>query len=165
MRHRKDTLKLGRTSEHRKALFANQVSSLILSGAIKTTVVKAKASKRLADRMVTLAKKGTLHHRRLAVSKLRDETAVAKLFLEIGPKFSSRNGGYTRIIRLGNRRGDAAEICLLQWVEETVAQRPAKKNDKAVRTSHVPEKDLNPETVEAVQEKTAETVPVQENKA
>lgn len=129
MRHLKDTLKLGRREGHRKALLANQVSSLVLSGQIKTTVEKAKATKRLAERMVTLAKKGTLHHRRLAIARIRNQEAVRKLFNEIAANFADRKGGYTRIIRLGTRRGDAAETCLLQWVNETYT--PPKKKKSA----------------------------------
>ena len=125
MRHRKATFKIGRTSAHRRALLANQVSSLILHGEIRTTIVKAKETRRVAERMVTMGKAGDLHHRRLAISKLRDEDAVRKLFAEIAPRFAGREGGYTRIIRLGNRLGDAAEMCLLQWVDEVAAVKPA----------------------------------------
>jgi large subunit ribosomal protein L17 len=117
MRHRKHIFKIGRSSSHRKALLANQTCSLIFSNEIKTTIVKAKETRRIAEKMVTLAKKGTLHDRRRAISKLRDVDAVRMLFEEIGPKFESRCGGYTRIIHLGQRRGDGAEMCILQWVE------------------------------------------------
>jgi large subunit ribosomal protein L17 len=117
MRHRKHTFKIGRSGAHRKALMANQISSLIENGQIKTTVTKAKEASRIADKMVTLGKKGTLHHRRLAISKLRNKDAVARLFSEVAPVFASRDGGYTRIIRTGQRRGDAAEMCILQFVE------------------------------------------------
>jgi len=118
MRHKKHTFKIGRTGAHRTALLANQVCSLIFSKEIKTTIVKAKETKRLAEKMVTLAKKGTLHARRLAISKLRNEDAVKVLFEEFAPKYMERKGGYTRIIQLGRRIGDAAEICMLQWVGE-----------------------------------------------
>jgi large subunit ribosomal protein L17 len=131
MRHRKHTFKIGRTGAHRKALLANQVCSLITEGKIKTTVTKAKETRRIADKMVTLGKKGELHHRRLAISKLRDETAVAQLFAEVAPKFSNRDGGYTRIIRVGTRRGDAADMCILQWVESENSPKPSKKKAKA----------------------------------
>ncbi|NOY75513.1 MAG: 50S ribosomal protein L17 [Kiritimatiellaeota bacterium] len=127
MRHREHTFKIGRSGAHRKALLANQVSSLIEKGEIKTTLVKAKESRRLAEKMVTMGKKGDLHHRRLAISKLRDKAAVAKLFAEIAPKYANRDGGYTRIVRLGRRLGDAAEICLLQWVVETAKPKSEKK--------------------------------------
>ncbi|MCF7791569.1 MAG: 50S ribosomal protein L17 [Victivallales bacterium] len=121
MRHKKYTFKIGKSGSHRKAMLANQACSLILSDQIKTTVVKAKETKRVAEKMVTLAKKGTLHHRRRAIGRLRDKEAVRVLFDELAPKFKDRNGGYTRIIRLGQRKGDGAEMCLLQWVEEEKA--------------------------------------------
>jgi large subunit ribosomal protein L17 len=129
MRHRKYSFKIGRTSAHRKALLANQTCSLILASEIRTTIVKAKETRRVAEKMVTLAKKGTLHCRRRAISKLRDKDAVRILFSDIAPKYMERNGGYTRIIRLGQRRGDAAEMCILQWVEEALATQSNEKPD------------------------------------
>ena len=153
MRHRKHTFKIGRTGAHRKALLANQVRSLIEEGSIKTTLVKAKETRRVAERMVTLAKKGTLHHRRIAISKLRNnakvvEYAVAKLFDEIAPKFANRDGGYTRIIRLGQRIGDAAEMCILQWVEEDNA--PKKKTQKKSESKKESTADVETKEEEAV---------------
>ena len=142
MRHRKHTFKIGRSGAHRKALLANQVCSLIEEGEIKTTVVKAKETRRLADRMITLGKKATLHHRRLAISRLRKKNAVAKLFEEIAPKYANRDGGYTRIIRLGNRIGDNAEICILQWVEADSAGKPVKKKaDDKKKTAKTEKKE------------------------
>ena len=117
MRHRKHTFKIGRTGSHRRALLANMVSSLIEHGEIKTTVVKAKEARIFAERLVTMAKSGTLHHRRLAIARLRNVEAVRKLFAEIAPNYAERNGGYTRIIKLGRRQGDAAEMCIFQFVE------------------------------------------------
>lgn len=117
MRHRVDTFKIGRTSAHRRALVANMASSLFFSGRIETTLVKAKAVRRFAERMITLGKQGTLHSRRLAAARLRNEDAVKMLFDEIAPSYSGRQGGYTRILKLGQRRGDAAETCLLMLVE------------------------------------------------
>ena len=117
MRHKVDTLKLGRSSAHRRAMLANMVSSLFYSGRIETTLVKAKAARRMAERMITLGKQGTLHSCRLAVARMHDEGAVKKLFDEIAPAYTGRQGGYTRIIKLGQRRGDAAETCLLMLVE------------------------------------------------
>ena len=121
MRHRVDTLKLGRSSAHRRAMLANMVSSLFYSGRIETTLVKAKAARRMAERMITLGKQGTLHSRRLAAARMHDETAVKKLFDEIAPAYAERNGGYTRIIKTGARRGDAAEMCVLMLVEPGTA--------------------------------------------
>ncbi|HBM15508.1 MAG TPA: 50S ribosomal protein L17 [Lentisphaeria bacterium] len=124
MRHRKKTFKIGRTDSHRKSLLANQVCCLISSKEITTTLVKAKETKRIAEKMVTLAKSGTLHDRRRAISKLGDTQAVKILFEEIGPAFKDRNGGYSRIIQLGPRIGDAAEMCILQWVNTTSGEAP-----------------------------------------
>ncbi len=121
MRHRKRTFKIGRTSAHRRALLANQVCSLISHSKIVTTVTKAKETKRIADKVVTLAKTNTLHCRRRAISILRNVSAVKILFDEIGPKFNNRNGGYTSMFRFGRRSGDSAEMCLLKWTsEETI---------------------------------------------
>ncbi|GIX50002.1 MAG: hypothetical protein KatS3mg132_196 [Limisphaera sp.] len=118
MRHRKHTAKLGRTSEHRNRMLASLVCSLIRHNRITTTLAKAKAARSLAEKLVTLCKKGTLHARRLASARLyQDEDACRILFKEIAPHFKSRPGGYTRIIRLGQRRGDAAQMAILEWVE------------------------------------------------
>ncbi|MEI6055459.1 MAG: 50S ribosomal protein L17 [Lentisphaerota bacterium] len=127
MRHRKHTFKIGRTDSHRRALLANQVCSLILTKQISTTIVKAKETKRIAEKMVTLGKSGTLHDRRRAISKLHNRDAVKILFDEIAPIFKDRKGGYTRIIQLGQRIGDAAEICILQWVESFETPKEVKK--------------------------------------
>ncbi len=120
MRHRKYTFKIGRTSAHRRALLGNAVCSLIQAGRIRTTVAKAKEVRRLAEKMITLGKKGTLHARRLAIAKLHQPAVVAELFSDVAPRYQERNGGYTRIIRLGNRIGDGAEMCILELVGEPV---------------------------------------------
>ena len=96
-------------------MLANLVCSLIEHDRIRTTVARAKEARRFADKMVTLAKKGSLHHRRQALAFLRHKPAVAKLFAELGKQHGDRNGGYTRIIRLGQRIGDAAEVAILEW--------------------------------------------------
>ena len=101
MRHQKKTIKLGRTAEHRKALLANQVCSLIEHQRIRTTLAQAKAVRPLAEKMVTLSKKGSIHARRTAFAVLRQKDAVKKLFDEIAPRTADRNGGYTRIVKLG----------------------------------------------------------------
>lgn len=132
MRHRVHTFKIGKTGSHRRAMLANMISSLIEHGEIKTTLVKAKEARRLADKMVTMGKKGDLHRHRLAVSKLHNKTAVKKLFDEIAPQYMNREGGYTRIIKLGRRLGDAAEMCLLQFVEADSTSVPAQKKAKPV---------------------------------
>jgi large subunit ribosomal protein L17 len=115
MRHRKRTAKLGMKSQHRRSTLANLVCSLIEHTRITTTIAKAKVARRYADKMVTLAKKGTLHHRRQAIAFLRHKPAVTKLFAELGKQHGDRNGGYTRIIRIGQRLGDAAEMVILEW--------------------------------------------------
>ena len=125
MRHLVDTVKLGRPSGHRNAMLANLVSSLFLLGQVKTTVAKAKVARRVAEKLITLGKKGDLHRYRLAVARLHNKTAVKKLFDEIAPKYQDRNGGYTRIIRTGVRVGDCAEMCLLQMVEGAAVVAPA----------------------------------------
>lgn len=140
MRHRKHTFKIGRTDSHRKAMLANMVSSLIECGEIKTTLVRAKEARRFADRMITYGKLGDLHHRRLAIAKLRSETAVKTLFDKVAPTFMERKGGYTRIIKLGTRIGDAAEMCILQLVQDaSVEAKPAKKaTKKAAKAKEAP---------------------------
>ena len=137
MRHQKKTVKLGRTAEHRKALLANQVCSLIEHQRIKTTLAKAKAVRPLAEKMVTLGKQGSVHARRMAFAVLRQKNAVKKLFDDIAPRSAERNGGYTRIIRLGLRKSDAAKVALIEWVdaprvvEEPVAEEKGKKRKGA----------------------------------
>ncbi len=133
MRHRKYTFKIGRTSAHRRALLANAVCSLIEHGRISTTLVKAKEIRRVADKMVTLAKKGTLHARRLVIADLHQVDKVGKLFSEIAPKYKERQGGYTRIIKLGPRVGDAAEMCLLEFVEDDAAAAALKQAGAAAQ--------------------------------
>ena len=129
MRHRKRTAKLGRTSEHRNAMLANLVCSLIKERRITTTLAKAKATRSVAEKMVTLGKHGSLHDRRLAVARLHQEDACRVLFKEIAPFFKDRKGGYTRIIRLNQRIGDAAQLAILEWIDlpapdETKAEKP-----------------------------------------
>jgi len=108
--------KLGRTTSHRRALLRSQVTSLILEGKIETTVYKAKSIKALADKMVTLGKRGDIAARRQAAAFLMDPAAVKKLFDEVAPKYGERNGGYTRIVKTGFRRGDAAPMAIIEWV-------------------------------------------------
>lgn len=117
MRHRVNKVKFGRRGAHRESMLANLVCSLINERRIKTTLTKAKVTASLAEKMVTLGKKGTLAARRQAVSKLKQESAVKVLFDEIAPGFSGRAGGYTRITKLGPRMSDASEMAILEWVE------------------------------------------------
>jgi len=119
MRHLRKTVKLGRTGAHRDSMLANQVCSLIRERRIKTTLPKAKATRVIAEKMVTLGKQGTLASRRLAVAALKNPDAVKVLFEEIAPGFLARSGGYTRISKLGPRMSDASEMAILEWVEAT----------------------------------------------
>jgi large subunit ribosomal protein L17 len=109
--------KLGRTSSHRKALFRNQLSSLIESERIVTTLIKAKELRPIAEKAVTLGKKGTLHDRRVAGKQIASDELLKKLFEVIAPRFADRQGGYTRIVKLGPRRGDGAEMAILEFVD------------------------------------------------
>ncbi|HKS35960.1 MAG TPA: 50S ribosomal protein L17 [Verrucomicrobiae bacterium] len=117
MRHLKRTAKLGRTGEHRNAMLANLVCSLIRHKRVTTTLAKAKAARSVAEKMVTLGKGGTLHDRRLAAARLHQEDVVSILFNEIAPTQKERRGGYTRIVKLGQRQGDAAQKAILEWVD------------------------------------------------
>ena len=119
MRHRKQTAKLGRTGSHRNAMLANLVCSLIKHKRVTTTLAKAKAARGVAEKMVTLGKSGTVHDRRLAAARLHQEDAVKILFNEIAPQQKDRRGGYTRIVKLHRRQGDAAEEAILEWVDFT----------------------------------------------
>lgn len=108
--------KLGRPTDHRKAMLRNLVTSLLRNGKIETTETRAKETRRIAEKMITLAKRGDLHARRQVLAYVYDETVVKKLFDDIAPKYADRNGGYTRILKLGPRRGDAAEMVILELV-------------------------------------------------
>ncbi len=125
MRHQRVMKKFGRSTEHRKALMKSLVTNLILAESIKTTLPKAKEARKDAERMVTIARKGGLAARRLAASRLQQPKAVQKLFDKIVPAMEGRKGGYTRIIKLGARKGDAAPMCILQWVTAPEAVEPA----------------------------------------
>jgi large subunit ribosomal protein L17 len=149
MRHQTKTVKLGRTAEHRKALLANQVCSLIEHQRIKTTLAKAKAVRPLAEKMVTLGKKGSLHARRTALATLRQKDAVKKLFDEIAPRTVDRNGGYTRIIKLGQRKSDSAPVAFIEWVDAPIVkEEPAPeekgKKSKAARKTAEPAAEAKP---------------------
>src|SRR5713101_3325033 len=129
MRHQKKTIKLGRTADHRRALLANQVCALIQHQRIKTTLAKAKAVRPLAERMVTLGKNGSIHARRRALAMLRQKNAVKKLFDDIAPRSAERNGGYTRIVKLGQRMSDSAPMAFIEWVDmaELIEEKPAEE--------------------------------------
>src|SRR5689334_8747385 len=145
MRHQKKSIKLGRTSEHRKALLANQVCSLIEHRRIKTTLAKAKAVRPLAERMVTLGKDGSIHARRMAFATLRQKDAVKKLFDQIAPASTERNGGYTRIIRLGQRQSDAASMALIEWVDAAIATEEKPAEEKKAKKEKEPKAETKAE--------------------
>jgi large subunit ribosomal protein L17 len=159
MRHQKKVVKLGRTAEHRKALLANQVCSLIQHRRIKTTLARAKAVRPLADRMITLGKNGSLHARRNALTILRHKSAVKKLFDEIAPASADRNGGYTRIIKLGQRKSDSARMAFIEWVDAAIGveEKPAeekkvKRKEPAAEPKQKEAKREEPKRVEAKRE-------------
>ncbi len=117
MRHGKRIAKLGRTAPHRKAMLSNMMASLFINERITTTQTRAKELKRTAERVLTCAKKGDLHARRQVLRVIADKQVVAKLFDELGPRYKSRNGGYTRLIKLGPRRGDGAFMSIVELVD------------------------------------------------
>lgn len=119
MRHGKSGRRLNRTTSHRLAMFRNMVTSLLEHERIYTTVPKAKEMRRWAEWMITLGKRGDLHARRQALSVIRAKGVVHKLFAELGPRYQNRPGGYTRIVKMGYRRGDAAPMCLLELITDS----------------------------------------------
>ena len=155
MRHLNRTAKLGRTGQHRNRMLASLVCSLIKHRRVKTTLAKARAARSVAEKMITLGKAGTLHDRRLASARLhQDEDAIKILFNEIAPTQKERRGGYTRIIRLGQRQGDAAQMVLLEFVDVPVPEapvEPAKSSESESRAK--------PEAEAKVQEKQEAAAP------
>lgn len=156
MRHGNANRKLGRTSSHRNAMFRNQLASLIASERIVTTLPKAKELRPIAEKLITLAKTDSVHARRQAARQVPSDELIAKLFDTIGPRFSTRPGGYTRIMKLGARRGDAAEMAILELVErsegaETAAntEAPAPKKGGSKKAAPAPKKAAKPAAEEA----------------
>ncbi len=125
MRHRKQGRKLNRTSSHRKAMFANMAASLIEHEQILTTLPKAKEMRSVADKLITLAKRGDLHSRRQAISQVRDVEQVKKLFDELGPRYKERPGGYTRVLKAGFRFGDNAPMAVIEFVDRDTSAKGA----------------------------------------
>jgi large subunit ribosomal protein L17 len=117
MRHRNGGFKLGRNTSHRRALLRNLVTSIILNDRIETTLTKAKASRPLVEKMITLGKNGSVHARRQALAYLMTPEAVDRLFSTVAPRYASRNGGYSRIVRVGPRKGDAAEVAFIELLD------------------------------------------------
>jgi large subunit ribosomal protein L17 len=118
MRHRAKGRQLSRTSSHRRALLRNMATSLFEHGAVTTTVAKAKELRPYAEKLITLARRGDLHARRLAETKIKDRDVLGRLFTEIGPRFAARPGGYTRILKMGHRPGDGADIARIELLAE-----------------------------------------------
>jgi len=177
MRHQNRVAKLGRTASHRKALMMNLASALIQHGKIKTTDAKAKELRRYVERLITYGKRGTVHHRRLAFKVLHDRTVVKTLFDHIAPQYSDRDGGYTRIIKLGFRDNDCAAVSLIEFVDyrqpgEKKSAKPAKKTTttkktkpettKTVKERKVKKADEPTEQEESVTEPVVEEKPVEE---
>lgn len=148
MRHRVNYNPLSRTSSHRKALHRNMVTSLFRHEKIKTTKAKARAIRRTAEKMITRAKVDSVHNRRMINRDIKDKEVLNKLFVEIGPRFVERPGGYTRMLKLGPRFGDAAEMVILELVSEDMPAKPAKK----AKTKKSAAVKAAPEATEAVSE-------------
>jgi large subunit ribosomal protein L17 len=158
MRHQKKTIKLGRTADHRRALLANQVCALIQHQRIKTTLAKAKAVRPLAERMVTLGKNGSIHARRRALAVLRQKNIVKKLFDDIAQRSAERNGGYTRIVKLGARMSDSARMAFIEWVDaEHIAEEKPKKEKAKRKEPEAKPQQAEPE--QAAQEETKAEAP------
>ena len=141
MRHLRRTVKLGRTSQHRDSMLANLVGSLIRHERVRTTVARAKAARPVAEKLVTLGKKGSLHHRRQAIAALHENDLVHKLFADIAPRFKNRAGGYTRILKLGPRIGDGAPTALLEWVDRPAPEPAAPQEQKGKTKAGKEEKE------------------------
>ena len=139
MRHGKSHRKLNRTSSHRKAMFKNMATSLLRHEIIRTTLPKAKELRKIAEPLITLGKVSSVHNQRIAFSRLRDKDAVSKLFGEIGPRYNSRNGGYTRILKCGFRKGDNAPMAYIELVD-----RPEVTEEKSEDIIEETKKDAKP---------------------
>ncbi len=144
MRHRKAGRKLNRTSSHRDAMFRNMVTSLFSHGHIRTTDAKAKELRGWADHMVTLAKRGDLHARRQALAVMRDKAVVHKLFEEAAERFGDRTGGYTNVVKVGRRRGDAAPISLVELISSMETKERKKKKPKEAKKAEAKPKKKTP---------------------
>jgi large subunit ribosomal protein L17 len=147
VRHQRAGKKLGRDAAHRKALYANLAGALIEHGRIKTTVTKAKAVKPLAEQMITLGRRGDLHARRQATAFLRSRDVVHVLFAEVAPRFKDRPGGYARIVRIGPRPGDAAEMAYLELVDEEYVA--AQREERMQAAEPEPEPEVEDEELDA----------------
>lgn len=149
MRHRKSFSQLGRPASHRRAMLANLVTQLFTHKKIRTTTAKAKALRPLAERLIGFAKKGTLHARRLVLRIVRDQDVVRELFADIAPVYATRNGGYTRIVKLGRRSGDGAELAYVELVDFESVRKEKKEKKKAEKESATEKKAETKEEAEA----------------
>lgn len=148
MRHRKSFSQLGRPASHRRAMLANLVTQLFTHKKIRTTTAKAKALRPLAERLIGFAKKGTLHARRLVLRIVRDQDVVRELFADIAPVYATRNGGYTRIVKLGRRSGDGAELAYVELVDFESVRKEKKEKKKAEKESATEKKAETKEEAE-----------------
>ena len=164
MRHGMVNRKLGRTSSHRLALFRNQLASLIEHERIVTTLPKAKELRPLAEKLITLARNDSVHNRRQAARQVADDALIAKLFDTIGPRFATRPGGYTRIIKLGSRRGDAAERAILEFVERSEEAKETKAEKTPAPAKAAPKKKAAPKAEKKVEKAEKDEEPPAEEK-
>lgn len=148
MRHHKASRQLGRTASHRKALLSNLSAALFEQKHIKTTEAKAKETSRVSERLITLAKKGTVHARRIALKSLHHRDVVNLLFDEIAPKYVDRPGGYTRVVKLGQRQGDGAQMAILELVDFDTAQKKKKEKQAALEKAKTEDKKKKAEAAE-----------------
>jgi large subunit ribosomal protein L17 len=165
VRHARSGKKLGRDSAHRKALYANLAGALIEHGRIKTTVTKAKAVKPIAEQMITLGRRGDLHARRQATAFLRSRDVVHKLFADVAPLFKDRPGGYTRIVKLGPRPGDSAEMAYLELVDEEYVAKEREARREVVEEPVAQEEAVEEQAAEEEPEAEAEPEAVEEPEA
>ncbi len=163
MRHRKTVFKLGRTAAHRKAVLANLSGALFRQKHITTTLAKAQATRRFSEKLITMAKKESVHARRMVLRKLRDRKNVQILFDDIAPQYSERNGGYTRVIKLGQRHGDGAQMAILELVGFETAKK--KKKEKEKKAADKAEKTSKEKKTAKKEEKPAEEIPAEEEQS
>ena len=164
MRHRNSGRQLSRNSSHRHALLRNMATSLLLHETIRTTVPKAKELRRVVEPLITLAKVDSLAKRRLAYSRLRDASIVEKLFADLGPRFKARAGGYTRILKMEPRPGDAADMALMQLVQGAVVPAAKSEDPKATKVAKTPKKSKK-SPADAADTAPAESAPKRRKKA
>jgi large subunit ribosomal protein L17 len=144
MRHRNGGFKLGRNTSHRRALLRNLVTSIIINDRVHTTITKAKASRPLVEKMITLGKNGSVHSRRQALAYLMTPDAVDRLFATVAPRYSDRNGGYSRIVRTGPRQGDASEMAYIELLgaEQELSEKAQKREDARAKRREELQKQL-----------------------